>query len=96
MSAEVRAHTGQLREVLIEGGGLPSCPDQVFRLDLACAHLAILGALLDVLDKFLLLVLELHALAVELALGFLQSSLVLAEAFLGGHASAEGPLHDLW
>ena len=75
---------------------LPSCSDQVFRLDLAGTHLAVLGALLDVLDELLFLVLELHAFAVELALGFLESSLVLAEAFLGGHAPAEGPFNDLW
>lgn len=35
----------------------PSCPDQVLCLDFAGTDLAILGALLDVLNEFLFLVL---------------------------------------
>ena len=47
----------------------PSCPYEVLGLDLACAHVAILCGLLDVLDQFLLLVLEFHPLPVEFSLG---------------------------
>jgi len=64
-------------------------------LYLARPHLPILGRLLDVGHQLLLLVLELDALAVELALGFLEGALVFAEAFLGGHAFAEGPFYYL-
>ena len=52
-------------------------------------HLARLCTLLDVHDELLLLLLELCALAVELALGLCEGALVLAEPLRGGDRAAK-------
>lgn len=52
-------------------------------------HVARLGILLDVRHGLLLLLLELSALALELALGLLQRALVLAKPLGGGDRTAE-------
>jgi hypothetical protein len=69
---------------------IPSCPHQVLRLDAQRAHLSIFGALLDVCDQLLLLILKLHALAVKLSLRLLECALVLPQSFGRGHALPEG------
>lgn len=73
----------------------PSCSDQILSLDLASAHLPILGAFLDILDELLFLVLELDSFAVELTLSFFEGTLVFSKAFLWAHALAKGPFDDL-
>ena len=73
----------------------PPRSNQILRLDLASPHLPILGALLDVLDEFLLLVLELYPFAVELALGFFKGTLVFSQALCRGHTFTESPFDDL-
>ena len=73
----------------------PPRSNQIFGLDLAGAHLPIFGALFNVLNQFLLLVLKLNTFAVEFALGLFESSLVFSETFLGGHTFAKGPFDDL-
>lgn len=45
-------------------GQVPSRPNQILGLDLASSNLAILSALLDILNQFLLLVLQLGAFSV--------------------------------
>lgn len=58
--------------------------------DSGIAHqLAGLGAALDVADELLLLLLELGALAVELALRLREGALVLPQPFRGGHCPPE-------
>lgn len=74
---------------------IPPRADEIFGLDFAGAHLAVLGALLDVQDQFLFLVFELHPFAVEFALGLFEGALVFSEPLLGGHAFPEGPFYDL-
>lgn len=62
------------------GGGedVPSGSHEVFGLDLAGAHLAILGALLDVLDQLSFLVFELDSFAVEFSLRLFEGALVFS------------------
>ena len=43
-------------EAAASGVNGPSCPDEVFSLDLTGTHLSIFGALLNILNKLLLLV----------------------------------------
>ena len=74
---------------------IPPRPHKVLGLYLASAHLSILRALLNVLHELLLLVFELDPFAIEFSLGFFQGALMFAEAFLRGHAFAEGPFDDL-
>ena len=70
---------------------IPSCADQILGLDLRGAHLALLGALPDLADEGLLLLLELDTDLVEFPDGLIEHSLVLAQALGGRHALAEGP-----
>jgi len=51
--------------------------DEIFGLYLACAHLALLCALLDLTDQRLFLLLKLHALLVKLSNGFIEEALIL-------------------
>lgn len=62
------------------GGGedVPSGSHEVFGLDLAGAHLAILRALLDVLYQLSFLVFELDSFAVEFSLRFFEGALVFS------------------
>lgn len=80
---------------MVEFLDVPTGADEVFGLDFAGAHLAVFGGAFDVGDEFLFLGFEFGALAVELALGFFEGALVLAEALLGGLAFAEGPFYYL-
>jgi hypothetical protein len=75
--------------------GAPARPHNVLGLDLHGAHLAGLCALAHVGLQLLLLVLELDALALELALRLLQRALVLAQPLGRRHALAERPLDDV-
>lgn len=74
---------------------VPSRSDQVFGLDLACPNLPTLGALLDILDQFLFLTLQLDALPIQFALCPIQSPLVLAKTLRRRHAFSKCPLDDL-
>lgn len=69
--------------------------NKILGLDLAGAHLAILRARFDLLDKGLLLLLQLDAGLVEFADGFIKHALVLAQTLGGRHALTEGPFEDL-
>jgi hypothetical protein len=73
----------------------PSCSHEILCLYPQRAHLSILCALLDVLDELLLLIFQLHALAVKLPLRLLECTLVLAQSLSGRHALAKGPFYDL-
>lgn len=73
----------------------PSGPNEILSLDLARSDLAILGALLDILHQLLLLVLQLHTLSIQLALGSVQGTLVFAQTLRRRHALAERPFDDL-
>lgn len=73
----------------------PSRPDEVLGLDFASSDLTILGAFLDFLYQFLLLVLEFDALSVQFSLCSLESSLMLAQALCWRHTFSESPLDDL-
>lgn len=74
---------------------IPSGPNQILGLNLAGAHLPILGTLLNILYKLLLLILKLDALTVKFSLSFLESSLMFAETLLGRHPLSESPFYDL-
>jgi hypothetical protein len=50
---------------------MPACADKILGHNFTCGHLSCLCGLFDIADKFLLLLFELRALAIELALGFL-------------------------
>lgn len=80
---------------IISVANRPPCANQVFGLDLAGPHLAVLGALLDILHQFLLLVLQLHSFAVQLALCAVEGALVFAQTLRWRHAFAERPFNDL-
>lgn len=80
---------------LVELSDVPSCSYQIFGLDLACAYLTVFGTLLDVLDQFLFLILELDPLSVKFPLRLFECSLVLPETFGWGHALPERPFYDL-
>ena len=56
-------------------------PHQALRHDSDCLHLSVLGGLFDLGHELLLLGLEAHALAVEVADGSVELALVLAEEF---------------
>lgn len=71
------------------------CSDEVFGLDLACSHLSVLGARLDLLDERLLLLLKLDSGLVELADCLVEHALVLAQTLRGRHALAKCPFKDL-
>lgn len=73
----------------------PSRPNEVLGLDFDSAHLAILGALLDVGNQSLLLLLQLGTLAIEFSLGLFKGSLMLPQSLGWRHALAEGPFYDL-
>lgn len=73
----------------------PPGPDQVLCLDLDGSHLTVLGILLDVLDQFLLLVLELGTLTIELSLRLFECALMLSKTLSRRHALAKGPFDDL-
>ena len=59
------------------GGLLPTGPNEIFGLDLTSTHLSIFCALFDFKDELLFLPFEFLPFAVELALGFFESPLVL-------------------
>lgn len=89
---------GDLLELTPHGVELLDVPPrshEILGLDLAGAHLSVLGARLDLLDEGLLLLLELHACLVEFANGLVEHALVLAQTLSGRHALAEGPFEDL-
>lgn len=69
--------------------------NEVLGLDLAGPNLAILCALLDIGDQFLLLVFKFDALAVEFSLRLFQCALVLPESLRRRHALAESPFYNL-
>jgi hypothetical protein len=73
----------------------PSRPHEVLGLDLAGFHLAIFGALLNVLHQFLLLVLQFRPFAVQFALCSVQGTLVFAQTLCGRHALSKRPFNDL-
>lgn len=56
-------------------------------------HLSVLGQLFDISNDFLLLLLHLHALAVQVAHGLVECALVLAQHLLRRHAVPKQPLH---
>lgn len=73
----------------------PSCSHQILGLNLARTHLPILGALFDLDDQFLLLILQLNSLAIKLSLGLLEGTLVFAQTLCGRHPLAKGPFNNL-
>jgi hypothetical protein len=80
---------------LVEFLYVPPSADQVLRLDLACAYLAVLRALFDISDQLFLLILKFDPLPVEFALCLFKRTLMLAKSLRGGHALAESPFYDL-
>lgn len=70
---------------------VPPCAYEILCLDLARAHLPVLGARLDLLDKRLLLLLELNARLVEFPDRLIEHALVLAQTLRGRHALAKSP-----
>jgi hypothetical protein len=80
---------------LIEFAYVSPSTNEIFGLDFACSNLAIFGALFDVLDQLLLLVLEFGPLAVQLALRFFEGSLMFPQTLSRRHALAKGPFDNL-
>lgn len=74
---------------------VPSRTDQILGLDLGRAHLALLGALLNLRLERLLLALEFGALLVDFSNGAVQHALVLTQTLGRRHALAKRPLQDL-
>jgi hypothetical protein len=74
----------------------PPGANQILGLDFARAHLALLGALTDLGDEGLLLLLEFDPLLVQLPDGLVEETLVLAQTLCRRDALAKSPLQDLW
>lgn len=74
----------------------PPGTNQILGLDFARAHLALLGALADLGDEGLFLLLELDPLLIQLPDSLVEEALVLAQTLCRRDALAESPLQDLW
>lgn len=72
-----------------------SCPHQILGLNFAGAHLTFLGALANLGDQCLFLLLELNALLVEFSNGLIEESLIFAKTLGGRHTLAESPFQHL-
>ena len=70
-------------------------PHQILGLDFAGAHLTLLGALANLGDKCLFLLLKLNTLLVEFSNGLVEESLVFAKTLGWRHTLAESPFQDL-